>query len=195
MAKKKEKKRLGPKVVPFPASSIAKAKNTARQLFCLGQEAEQHDNTAAALQYYKRAVALDPDADDALVNVGTIHLISGNTNLAQKYYQEALKANQGSALAHFNLGNCASLQGKRAQAISHFLKALALCPTYSDAHFNLAIEYQLAGLGRNALIHYEQFLQNCGHDSAREYAANQLVLLKKVFRIHPVIVHDSQETA
>jgi tetratricopeptide (TPR) repeat protein len=176
------------KLLSFPGGTASESAETAQRhkkrleaelLFEKGLEMER---TAAPIQdviaVYEHALALDPDATGALVNLGTIYFNLRRFEKSEKYYQRALQADPQYALAHFNLGNLYDEQGRRELAVQHYLAALELNPQYGDAHYNLALLYQTTGDVLKAVRHWKLYLKIDPGSSWAAIARKELAKLK-----------------
>ncbi len=100
---------------------------------------EAGDNQKAeAIQAYERALLVDPQRVDALINYGTLLYESGNLKKAAEYFRRALATQHDNAQAHFNLGSVLEELSKLEESRQHLRQAVQLDPQYSDAHYNLA---------------------------------------------------------
>lgn len=113
----------------------------------------------AAVEAYRRAVALEPDFADAHCNLGTLFYNRGDRDRARRHYEDALAAHAGHLEAHFNLANLLEEEGRREAALRHYKATLATDPLFPDAHLNLALLYEKLGLPRRARAHWRRYLQ------------------------------------
>jgi tetratricopeptide (TPR) repeat protein len=128
--------------------------------FQRGLELEQTGAPIArAIEAYKQAVADDPNAGGALVNLGTIYFKMGTWKEAEKYYRKALEADASYALAHFNLANLYDETGRKEEALEHYQSALRLEPSYADVHYNIALLHQAMGNPMKAVRHWQTYLR------------------------------------
>jgi tetratricopeptide (TPR) repeat protein len=121
-----------------------------------GYELEATD-AAAAREAYERALALDPDHADALVNLGRLLHEAGDAEAAAGHYRRALAARTDDAIASFNLGVALQDLGQTQAAIEAYLQALAADPTCADAHYNLAGLYEQQGDTAAAIRHLKDY--------------------------------------
>lgn len=133
-----------------------------------------------ALQAYKKAVDLNPNAAGALVNLGTIHYHLHKFKDAADYYQRAIEVDPRYSLAHFNLGNLRDEEGHLAQALEHYATALKLNPDYADAHYNVALLCEQTGDFLKATKHWKAYLKVDGSSSWANIARRQLEKLRKM---------------
>jgi tetratricopeptide (TPR) repeat protein len=112
-----------------------------------------------AMEAYKEAIAGDPNAGGALVNLGTIYFKKRAWKEAEKHYLKALAVDSSYALAHFNLGNLYDETRRTEKALEHYQTALSLEPGYADAHYNIALLYQTTGHHMKAMRHWQTYLK------------------------------------
>ncbi len=109
---------------------------------------EAHHNLAAALHrlnrldeaviHYRRAIALEADADLAHNNLGAIFQVLNMPDKAAEHFRQALAINPNCYQAHLNFGGLLHKEGRNEAAAAHLHKALAINPDYSEALNNLA---------------------------------------------------------
>jgi tetratricopeptide (TPR) repeat protein len=131
-----------------------------------------------AIAAYKKAIAANPCAAGALVNLGTLYYRMRKFSDAEAHYQKAIEADPKYPLAHFNLGNLYDEIGEIDQARRHYEAALAVNPSYSDAHFNLALLCERCGQALQAVGHWKAYLKLDGSSSWARVARRQLERLK-----------------
>ncbi len=131
-----------------------------------------------AIAAYKKAIAANPYAAGALVNLGTLYYRMRKFTDAQSHYERAIEADAKYALAHFNLGNLFDETGDIERARTHYETALAVNPSYSDAHFNLALLCERSGHALQAVGHWKAYLKLDNGSSWARVARRQLDRLK-----------------
>jgi tetratricopeptide (TPR) repeat protein len=149
--------------------------------FQRGLELEESDAPISdAMEAYKKAVELNPNAAGALVNLGTIHYHLRKFKESAEYYEKAIAADSKYALAHFNLGNLRDEQGQVEQAYEHYREALKLSPDYADAHYNMALLCEQTGDFLRATRHWKAYLKVDASSSWAGIARRQLEKLRQV---------------
>lgn len=131
-----------------------------------------------AVEAYRRAVELNPQAAGALVNLGTIHYRMGKFKDAEQYYAQSLEVDANYPLAHFNLGNLYDERGELAKAQHCYESALRLNPGYGDAHFNLALLCERTGDALKAVRHWKAYLKLDNASTWSDIARRQLEKLR-----------------
>jgi len=131
-----------------------------------------------AVEAYLEAVACNPQAAGALVNLGTIRYRLREFQQAEAYYIRALEADPHYPLAHFNLGNLYDERGDLAKAQACYEAALRVNPRYGDAHFNLALLCERRGDVLRAIHHWKSYLKIDQAGSWADIARRQLEKLR-----------------
>jgi tetratricopeptide (TPR) repeat protein len=131
-----------------------------------------------AIAAYKKAIAANPYAAGALVNLGTLYYRMRKFTEAEDLYQRAIQADPRYPLAHFNLGNLFDEMGDTDRARRHYELALEVNPSYSDAHFNLALLCERSGQSLQAVAHWKAYLKLDSGSSWARVARRQLDRLK-----------------
>jgi tetratricopeptide (TPR) repeat protein len=132
-----------------------------------------------AVEAYRQALELNPQAAGALVNLGTICYRQRQFPEAEKHYLDAIAADPGYPLAEFNLGNLCDEQGRIDEAMDHYRRALTLNPNYADAHFNLALLCERNGDTLKAVHHWKSYLKLDASGQWAEIARRQLERLRQ----------------
>jgi tetratricopeptide (TPR) repeat protein len=113
---------------------------------------------AQAIDAYDRALCIDPQKVDALLNCGTLCYEEGNLKKAAEYFMRALQVDPENALAHFNLGSVLEEVGRLEAARLHLRNAVRLDPSYPDAHYNLAFVCEKLGARNEAQRHWQTYI-------------------------------------
>lgn len=114
---------------------------------------------AEAINAYERALQVEPQKIDALLNCGTLCYEDGNLEKASEYFQRAVALDADSALAHFNLGSVLDEIGEVEAARQHLRLAVRLHPGYPDAHYNLAFVCQKLSAFSEAREHWQAYVR------------------------------------
>jgi tetratricopeptide (TPR) repeat protein len=114
---------------------------------------------AEAIEAYDRALCIDPQKLDALLNCGTLCYEEGNLKKAAEYFNRALQVDPENALAYFNLGSVLEEVGRLEAARLHLRNAVRLDPSYPDAHYNLAFVCEKLGAYNEAQRHWQAYVQ------------------------------------
>lgn len=171
--------------IPMKAVDPAAKEREAEAHFQLGLQLEETGAPVEqALAAYQKAIAANPFAAGALVNLGTLYYRMRKFSDAESHYHKAIEADPKYPLAHFNLGNLYDEMGNMDQARRHYETALAVNPGYSDAHFNLALLCERAGQPLQAVAHWKAYLKLDSGSSWARVARRQLERLKASSVVH-----------
>jgi tetratricopeptide (TPR) repeat protein len=99
-----------------------------------------------AIDYYKKAIGINPDFAAAHANLGVTYMNKGNLNEALVTLQKALVLDAENAGAHYNLGLVYDKMGRTDEAIGAYEKSIAINPSFGSAYQNLGIAYFDKGL-------------------------------------------------
>jgi tetratricopeptide (TPR) repeat protein len=152
----------------------------AEQCFERGLAIEQTGGPIAeAIDHYEKAIALNPQAAGAHVNLGTIRFHQRRWAQAEDHYRKAIEADPEYALAQFNLANLYDERGDRLRALTHYHAALRLNPQYADVYYNLALLHQASGDALQAVQYWSTYLKLDPHSQWSIVARRELAKLKQ----------------
>ena len=104
-----------------------------------------------ALEYYRKAVALDPRDGKAQTALGNLLKSMGRLDEAVTYFRNAIRKDSSDVWAHVNLGKSLKHAGLLGEAHRHYQQALALAedlgmrPLQAHCHHGLGTLYAKAG--------------------------------------------------
>jgi tetratricopeptide (TPR) repeat protein len=110
---------------------------------------------AKAIEAYKQAIRIAPDASNAYCNLGFVYDELGFHKDAIEAYKQAIRIDPDNASAHGNLGATYGKLGLYKDAIEAFKQAIRIDPDYANAHYNLGGVYILIGDKSSALDEYK----------------------------------------
>ncbi len=139
---------------------------------------------AEAIDAYDRALCIDPQRPEVLINCGTLHYEDGNLEKASEYFRRALALDAENALAHFNLGSVMEELGELEAARQHLRQAVRLDPNYPDAHYNLAFVCEKLGAHAEARQHWEAYVRLDPAGPWCNYARQRLASYQKTRSAH-----------
>lgn len=137
-------------------SSGARGSGSAEAWYERGCALEEAD-PAAAVDAYRRAIALDPTFADAHVNLGRLRHEAGDAAEAEAHYRQALSGRPDDATAAFDLGVALEDLGRDAEAIDAYERAVELDATHADAFFNLAGACERSGRAAAAIRYLKAY--------------------------------------
>jgi tetratricopeptide (TPR) repeat protein len=130
----------------------------ARTQHNLGLQLHRHHLVAEAEPYYRRAVELDPEFQEAWTNLGLAVLAQKRPEEALAYEREALRLDPEYPDAHNTLGMAHYAQGNIAEAENCFRAALRLNPDHAIATLNLGCIRQVLNRVEQAEVLFRRAL-------------------------------------
>jgi tetratricopeptide (TPR) repeat protein len=94
-----------------------------------------------AIEYYKKAIGINPDFAAAHANLGVTYMNKGRLKEALVTLQKALALDAQNAGAQYNLGLVYDKMGKLDEAILAYEQSIAINPRFARAYQNLGIAY------------------------------------------------------
>jgi|GEM_PF-23329 len=125
----------------------------------LGVLSHQSGRNEAALDFFSRAVATQPDNAEFHYNQGVVFQVLDRREDAAGSYRQALRFRPHHAESHNNLGLALMQLGRVEEATNHFRQALRIRPDYGEAHCNLGLAARQLGELEDAIFHYRQTLR------------------------------------
>ena len=143
---------------------------------------------ADADKHYRKALAIQPSADEISANLGTLHLQASKLYEAKRFFQDAAAANPRNAKALAGLAACALSEGDKRAAHDQFAKSLDIELGNPTAIYHLVkCAYELRSYATAARI-LENYVQ------AAPVNANLLYSLAGL-QYHLGRLNDSRQTA
>jgi len=121
---------------PAPAAS-----GTAEYALTEGNKLRDKKDYTGAIQWYKKAIALDPTSDVAQLNLGYCYYFLEQYQAALAPLQQAVKLDAKDADNQFWLGVTYYRLKQYAQALTTLREAIRLQPTSEASHYNLGETY------------------------------------------------------
>lgn len=118
---------------------------TAQELFLRGIELQQRGLFDHAIENYSRALTLDPENEDVLINLGAAHLQKGQAQKAVELLSRALHRNPDNPLALFNIGKAFLFLEDHHKALAAFERTEEFLP--DDLDVKRSRSQVLAALG------------------------------------------------
>jgi len=104
-----------------------------------------------AIQYYKKALEIDPRYASAYYNMGNALVKQGNLSEAVLAYKNALKIDPEFLLAYDNLAKTYIMEGRFNDALKTYQKLLTIRPNSAKAYIGIGIVYHSMGLYQKAI--------------------------------------------
>jgi tetratricopeptide (TPR) repeat protein len=125
---------------------------------------------------WRDAVARNPGAWIARLNLGDALLQAGRVPEAIQQFDVALRIEPDSAAAHYNLGDAMVRLGRVAEGIAQYEEALRINPGFAEAHNNLGSVLIRLGRFQEAARHWEEAIRiKPGYAEAHINLGNALV--------------------
>ena len=126
----------------FAGFTMANAHNkeyteySADDYFYLGLTCQQREEHKKAIEYYDKAIEINPQDADTYHNRGYVKADSGNHTEAIQDYNKAIEINPQDTDAYYNRGNAKADLGNHTEAIKDFDKVIEINPQYAEAYYN-----------------------------------------------------------
>jgi tetratricopeptide (TPR) repeat protein len=117
---------------------------------------------AEAEEAYRRALLLNPDLPEGLINLGRLLQGQGRLHEAEDLYRRARTVQPDLAVAAFNLGTVLDEQRRPREALEAYAAAVDLDPGLADAHYNLSGLYEQIGNAVAAFRHLRRYRELTG---------------------------------
>jgi arylsulfatase A-like enzyme/Tfp pilus assembly protein PilF len=127
------------KAVPLLRQVTDADPNVIDAWFMLGNEYFKARKFGDALNYFKKALALKPDYDLALINMANSYRALGNDEAAMAGYEQYLRIDPKNAYVRYQTGEILLDRGDRAAAEQRFREALAIDPKVAPARVALGV--------------------------------------------------------
>ena len=143
--------------IVFLKRSLARAPNQPEVHNNLANVYAKLNEGTLAETHYRQALALRPNFQDALKNLGLL-LLSTDPDSAMATLRQAIELEPSDVVALTGLGDAHKALEQFAKATEYYQRALALNPSHVTAIHNQALSYKLNDQLPLALSHYEQAL-------------------------------------
>lgn len=148
-----------------------------------GNEFNEAGQYSEAVEEYKKALELDPDNVDVMVNLGVTYYQQGQFDVAIETYTGAIAISPDDADIHSNLAAAYVQQydpegttDTLSLALEQYRKAIELAPDLAEAHYGLGMVYYLLGQTEKAVTALERFQElDNGTDAQATLFAQQIL--------------------
>ena len=151
-----QRNRVWNDAVGFWQDNVAKAPHVPEVNNNLGQALLVGQEPAAAVDYFRIAVKLDPAMEAARVNLGVALQRLGYPEQAGRQYQTVLSINPANNEARFNLAMQLKESGRTDAAITQLEEIITIDPRNTGAFLNLGIALMEQQQNETALIRLKQ---------------------------------------
>ncbi len=124
--------------------------------YYLAQLSRQTGDAPRAIEFFERAVEIDPTYPAALVWLGEMYLDESRVDEAETVFDQALALEPESAPALSGIGRAALANGDAEKAVDYLERALEVGPTAWNLHYSLANAYRTLGELDKVEAHLEQ---------------------------------------
>jgi tetratricopeptide (TPR) repeat protein len=124
----------------------------------LGRIYEDEGKLDKSIEYYRRAVLINPAYPEAHYNLARLLAREGMREEAIDHYRQVLRIRPNDADTHNNLGLLLWLKGQLDASLAELRAAVQIDPNYAKAFFNMGRIYASEGDFDNAVLHYEKAL-------------------------------------
>jgi Tfp pilus assembly protein PilF len=148
-------------VFPVILSCSDNQKNApeAVKAFNSGVRAIKADNLDMASHHFKRALILNPDLNEARLNLANVYFLNGRLDLARNEYSNLLSRNVDDPRVYFNLGWIYLAQDEYDTAYDCFTKCLGKTINFYDGHYGLALVAKARNEETLVKFHLEKYLE------------------------------------
>ncbi len=149
--------------------------------FTLGKALQEKGQHEEGVGYYRKALAIRPEAVAAYINIGNARYARyrlEQADGAMENYRQALRIDPRSAPAFNNLGLAWKAKGRLDDAITSYREAVRIDPELTEAHCNLGEVLALHGDLNQAINHYRQAVRIDPNFAMAHYLLGMALLAK-----------------
>lgn len=126
--------------------------NPARIYHYLGMKYQKAGNYPAAIDFSRRALHLNKDDLEPLINLGVVYEKLGDYRRADATFAEAFRSGLNDRVDLYNnWGITVFKMGQTDKAIEYFRKGLLIDPDHAESHYNLGLAYSEKGMTGEAM--------------------------------------------
>ncbi len=125
----------------------------------LGNAYYEKNDMDRAIDYYKKAIRLEPESLEAFVNLGNAYFANEEFRKSIEAYKVALQLDPEDSNIYSNLGVAYIELGDKNEAIKYLTQAIMLNPHNESAHYNLGILYAMNDESDKAIEQYDKLLE------------------------------------
>jgi predicted O-linked N-acetylglucosamine transferase (SPINDLY family) len=128
-------------------------------LNAMGVLAGQSRDVRQAIQYFERAITVQPNNSGAHCNRGLALKQLNQLEAALKCFDKAIELDPASAIAHYSRAETNKDLGLVEEALTSYEKAVLINPGFFQAHFRLGALFQQIGRLDDAIGSYDQVIR------------------------------------
>ncbi len=167
------------KLETLQAQGAARADDP-RYFYELGNVLVDLSRREEAVAVYEKALELDPEYVEALVNLGAIKNELGATDEAIELLKRAIEVNPEDAKAYVNLGDAYYSRGNYYEAMQSFREALRVDPGSYEAHHRIAVAFADAQIYREAIREWEKVIELAPGTDAATAAQENIDVVRQI---------------
>lgn len=142
------------------SSALDAAGSDMEEILCnIGSAYVEAGETGRAMQYFERALLINPENEMALYELGFFNDQQGDFEKSTEYYNRYLDNDPFNYSVWFNLGISYNKAGKFEKAIEAYEFAGVLNEDFTQVIFNIGNAYANMGKFNQAIIKYKEFLK------------------------------------
>jgi tetratricopeptide (TPR) repeat protein len=146
----------------------------------LGFACKQLNQNDQAIDYYKKAIDLDPGAYTPFNGVGDVYRDNmDNMEEAMNWYKKALEINPKERKANFGMGYCLNNTGKYEEAIPYLKTAIESEPNYAAVVVELGYSYYKTGKDTSAIEYLNRAISLDGKNISALYYLSMVYVKQK----------------
>ncbi len=135
-------------------------KNSFEYYYMIGNSAVKNGRLDEAIDYFKKAISMNPNFSESYTNLGFALENSGFPDEAMEYYQKALELDPGDYVSQANIGRIYYIKNKLEEAKKAYKAAIKLKPDYPHAHEALGVIYHKQGNAKRAMEEFRSAISN-----------------------------------
>ena len=162
-------------------------------------ELEKAGKLQQAAQENEKALEIDPQQAQALVNLIILYGRLGQMKNAEQHYRTLQELEPDNAEGHYNYGVILYELDRFREAEFAFRRTLETNPYHPMAHHNLGYLREMQGRSREALQHYRKAIENKPDNRLTQYHLGRLLVIQRKFNegighLHKALEPEDEKT-
>ncbi len=116
--------------------------------------------TDAAVESFRRAIAIDPEYVSAIIDLGEIELANGRPSEAIEHFESAVEVDPRQARAYRGQGVALERLSRPGEALAAYFRSLEVDPTDQASMLRIATLQVAQGLPEQAIVRLDQLLED-----------------------------------